>query len=329
MGMAEDLLNYPMSERTRFRVRVELNEDLSGTPRIEWVRNCRSLEEAQRGYVALRDGSGYGASQFGSGAVFDEAGQLIANISYNGRLWAPSPDGAGWRPGAVPIAEAPSTEITMRGLLSRLAGFSGSDLGTEGSAQALKALASAAEGLLRDPRTGLTQEQSDPNAIGVRVWAAGPGAGIFTQGPSPELSFLDALAEGDIVQGFNAQGDVLTEGMKTDQGIAWRRVHHGELERARSVVADVLFETVDLDELEVVGSSGWETEGDIWRRVVFIHDEEPDAPSLRGALVVQFHPASDEAASLSLDGQELLVPEHDPDYPMISPENGSDRTPGL
>lgn len=52
MGEAERRLNYPMSERTRFRVRVEINEDLSGTPRVEWVRHCLSLEEAQRGYIA-------------------------------------------------------------------------------------------------------------------------------------------------------------------------------------------------------------------------------------------------------------------------------------
>ena len=105
---AEERLGYPVTERTRFRVRVEIHEDLSGTPRVDWVRGCRSLEEAQRGYVALREESGYGASQFGFGSVFDEAGQLIATISYNGRLWAPAPAGLGWRPGVEPVAEAPA-----------------------------------------------------------------------------------------------------------------------------------------------------------------------------------------------------------------------------
>lgn len=105
---AEERLGYPVTERTRFRVRIEINEDLSGTPTVEWVRSCGSLEEAQRGYVALREESGYGASQFGFGSVFDEAGQLIAHISYNGRLWAPSPDGgSAWRPGVLAVAEAP------------------------------------------------------------------------------------------------------------------------------------------------------------------------------------------------------------------------------
>lgn len=108
MRTAEESLGYPVTERTRFRVRVEIHEDLSGTPRVDWVRGCHSLEEAQRAYVALREEVGYGASQFGFGSVFDEAGQLIANISYNGRLWAPAPDGLGWRPGAEPVAEAPA-----------------------------------------------------------------------------------------------------------------------------------------------------------------------------------------------------------------------------
>lgn len=105
---AEERLGYPVTERTRFRVRVEIHEDLSGTPRVDWVRGCRSLEEAQRGYIALREEAGYGASQFGFGSVFDEAGQLIATVSYNGRLWAPDPDGRVWRPGAEPVAEAPA-----------------------------------------------------------------------------------------------------------------------------------------------------------------------------------------------------------------------------
>lgn len=109
MTSPEERLGYPVTERTRFRVRVEIFEDLSGVPRVDWIRGCRSLEEAQRGYVAMREASGYGASQFGFGHVFDEAGQLIAHISYNGRLWAPE-GRAGlspWRPGVPPVAEAP------------------------------------------------------------------------------------------------------------------------------------------------------------------------------------------------------------------------------
>jgi len=110
MAAAEEQLGYPMTERTRFKVRVEIHEDLSGVPRVDWVRSCPSLEEAQRGYIAMREESGYGASQFGFGHVFDEAGQLIAHISYNGRLWAPSaqPDTSPWSPGVMAVAEAPA-----------------------------------------------------------------------------------------------------------------------------------------------------------------------------------------------------------------------------
>jgi hypothetical protein len=105
----EEKLGYPVSERTRFRVRVEVRRDLSPEPDIDWIRGCRTLEEAQRGYIALREASGFGASQFGFGDVFDEAGQFVAHISYNGRLWAPGEDGrSAWRPGVQPVAEAPA-----------------------------------------------------------------------------------------------------------------------------------------------------------------------------------------------------------------------------
>lgn len=131
---AEDKLGYRTNERTRFRVRVELNDDLSGTPRIEWVRGSRSLYEAQRSYIALRDASGYGASQIGFGQVFDQSGQLIAHISCNGRLWAPSPDGgSAWRPGVLAVAEAPDPlgprhtdpRGPIRDLISQVAAFAG------------------------------------------------------------------------------------------------------------------------------------------------------------------------------------------------------------
>ena len=109
MGTAEERLGYQVSERTRFGVRVEIHETLGEAPEVEWIRFCRSLEGAQRGYLALQERTGYGSSQFGFGEVFDEAGQLVATISYNGRLWAPSPNGRGpgWRPGIEPVAEAP------------------------------------------------------------------------------------------------------------------------------------------------------------------------------------------------------------------------------
>lgn len=122
MDTAERRLGYEVSERTRFRVRVEIFEDLSDTPRVDWARGCRTLEEAQREYIDLRDRTGYGASQFGFGHVFDESGQLIAHISYNGRLWAPSGEGgiSPWRPGVRPVAEAPEPGPEIRPVLERL-----------------------------------------------------------------------------------------------------------------------------------------------------------------------------------------------------------------
>lgn len=335
MGAAEDRLNYPMSERTRFRVRAEVNEDPSGQPLTDWarnchyeyIRNCRSLEEAQRRYIALRDRTGYGASQFGFGKVFDEAGQLIAHISYNGRLWAPSPDGnSPWRPGVLAIAEAPTEPTTARGLINKLAGISEADLTPDRSAETLRALATQARQLINDPSSGLTPAQTGPNAVGVRVWAGGPEAGLFTHGPSPELSFVDALNEGDVVQGFNGRGDVLTEGVKTRDGVAWRRVHGAELDRAREVAADQIYETAKFGGAVILDCGGWEVSADEWVRPVFLEPEAGAGDSLRGVCVLRFHPASDEAASLSLDGEELLVPEHDRDYPRLGPETGSDET---
>lgn len=105
MPSIAERLNYPMSERTRLHVRVEIYDEDTDRPRIEWFRNCRTFEEAQRRYIGARDESGLGASGFGDGEVIDEMGQAVARISYNGRLREPLP----WHPGAEPIAEAPST----------------------------------------------------------------------------------------------------------------------------------------------------------------------------------------------------------------------------
>jgi hypothetical protein len=333
MGAAEDRLNYPVSERTRFRVRVEINEDPTGEPLIDWarnchfehIRNCRSLEEAQRGYIALRNRLGYGASQFGFGEVFDEAGQLVATISYNGRLWAPSPDGrgAGWRPGADPVAEAPITDPRedLRGLLAQLVRMSDTSEAAPREAD-LHALGARAGRLLSDPRLGLNPERSDRNGFGVQVWAGGPAPRAFTHGPSPHLGFLGDLNEGDVVQGFNGRGDVLTEGVKTRDGVVWRRVHGAELDRAREVAADRIFELAELGGAVILDSGGWEWSADEWVRPVFLEPEEGEGDSLRGVCVLRFRPNSDQAASLSLDGEEMLLPEQAPDYPVPGADEG-------
>jgi hypothetical protein len=326
---AEDKLGYRTDERTRFRVRVELNDDLSGTPRVEWVRNCRSLEEAQRGYMDLRDASGYGASQIGFGAVFDEAGQLIAHISYNGRLWAPSSNGASpWRPGVLAIAEAPAPldpgianpRGSIRDLINQVAAFAGDcDPTPEQSMQALRALSARARSFLNDPRSGLTPPQTGPRMDGVLVWSGGPEGEPFTQGPSADPHIIETLEDGDIIQGFNARGDVLTEGVKTPSGVAWHRVHGAELDRTRHAAADSIYETAEFGGVEIIDCDGWAIEGEDWQRTLFIADEDPDAPSRRAVCALRFHPRSDQACSLSLDGEELLIPDQVPDYPSINP----------
>lgn len=103
----EQILGYPVDERTRFSVRIEIypkNHD--GRPRVRWLRTIKTLTDCQRHYIAARDESDLGASCFGPGHVFDEAGQHVARISYNGRLWGPEE----WTPGQQVVAEAPSRE---------------------------------------------------------------------------------------------------------------------------------------------------------------------------------------------------------------------------
>jgi hypothetical protein len=108
MATAEEKLGYDVTEATSFRVRVQVDRSLEREPDIEWITGCESLIDAQRAYITLRDALGYGASQFGFGKVFDQTGLHVAEISYNGRLWAPAEDRVTpWRPGVLAIAEAP------------------------------------------------------------------------------------------------------------------------------------------------------------------------------------------------------------------------------
>lgn len=95
---------YQITERTRFRVRYEIHTGRDhAAPGTYWLRGLMTAEECQRAYIEAREASGLGASQFGSGEVFDEAGQHLASLSYNGRLWPP----VSWHPGLEPLAEAP------------------------------------------------------------------------------------------------------------------------------------------------------------------------------------------------------------------------------
>ncbi|MCR9276231.1 MULTISPECIES: hypothetical protein [unclassified Mameliella] len=92
------LPNYNADERTRYDLRLQIEGC------VVWTRGHLTLEEAQAAYITWRDESGLGGSDFASGEVFDQFGQHIARISYNGRLWEPLP----WHPGMSCLAEAPT-----------------------------------------------------------------------------------------------------------------------------------------------------------------------------------------------------------------------------
>ena len=45
---------------------------------------------------------GLGGGNWSGGQVYDDAGKLIARVSYNGRVWPPD----SWKPGMMPLWEA-------------------------------------------------------------------------------------------------------------------------------------------------------------------------------------------------------------------------------
>lgn len=95
---------YEVTEQTRFRLVIPTypgGDEI--VPDMIQIKGVRTLVEVQRAYIKARDAFDAGASQFSSGAVYDEAGQEVARVSYNGRLW---PAGE-WFPGQQPLAEAP------------------------------------------------------------------------------------------------------------------------------------------------------------------------------------------------------------------------------
>lgn len=105
----EEALNYPITERTRFRVRLDLSHSRVPLP-VElkpgpvWLRHFTSFEACQRAWVAFRSLYDLGMSQCCGGEIFDEQGQHIAQVSYNGRLWPPGE----WQPSKTHAAEAPT-----------------------------------------------------------------------------------------------------------------------------------------------------------------------------------------------------------------------------
>jgi hypothetical protein len=61
--------------------------------------DVRDHAGASRLYGERRDDSGEGASTFHDGEVVDDAGRVVARISYNGRVWAPG----AYDPAATPL----------------------------------------------------------------------------------------------------------------------------------------------------------------------------------------------------------------------------------
>ena len=103
---------YEMTERTRLKVRYEVSEgrDLVIDSGVKWLGPFMNLEDCQIAYIDERENLNLGASQFSSGEVFDEYGQFVARISYNGKLWDTNP----WTPGVEPIAEAPERNSGLK-----------------------------------------------------------------------------------------------------------------------------------------------------------------------------------------------------------------------
>ena len=104
----EHAIGYQIEPTTRFKVRYQTYEgrDPVTNPGVKWIKHQATLTDCQIAYIAAREASWLGGSQFGDGDVFDQYGQHIARISYNGRLWAP----LAWAPGHRPIAEAPDSK---------------------------------------------------------------------------------------------------------------------------------------------------------------------------------------------------------------------------
>jgi len=60
-----------------------------------------SLADASAMFCAARDKAGTGASRTPTPLIYDGAGEQIAYISYNGRVWAGSP--RDWAPDRTPL----------------------------------------------------------------------------------------------------------------------------------------------------------------------------------------------------------------------------------
>lgn len=86
----------------------------------------------------------------------------------------------------------------------------------------------------------------------------------------------------------------------------------------RGLIVDRIYNDVELPkELTIVGTDGWEhIEGGFerhpvsWTKVLYVENvSDPDGDSVRSLLSVSFYPNSTQVESITLDGEELKVPE--------------------
>ena len=66
------------------------------------ITSVTTLEDASRIFAIERDRSGMASSRSQDGIVRDQAGTVIAIVTYNARVWGPR----GWQPGTKPLVEA-------------------------------------------------------------------------------------------------------------------------------------------------------------------------------------------------------------------------------
>lgn len=60
-----------------------------------------TFKRASEMFCTVRDKAGNGSSRTPSPLIVDDAGSVIGHVSYNGRVWAGTPQG--WQVGAQPL----------------------------------------------------------------------------------------------------------------------------------------------------------------------------------------------------------------------------------
>ena len=77
--------------------RQDPSRPLPGVPRRR--QKIKDIVEASKTCLAYIAGYELGSGNWNGGDVFDERGQKVASVSYNGVVWPPGK----WSPGVVPL----------------------------------------------------------------------------------------------------------------------------------------------------------------------------------------------------------------------------------